>query len=295
MVLRRSSYHPVTLCHGLQSRSLATPTLWAKPLSNRESPKGHRVMLVAAMNLGVALVQFSHPTANMSTPPKFSLPHDIRTVMSVLSMEPNIIRSICCPRCYTKYAIVDMPQVCLHKETNRSKPFNEKLWTTGITKGGPRVVPCRLYNTQDFESWLEFFLSCPGIEDFIDKSYAHCPSSDTMYSIWDSPAWRSLGPFTTTPGNLTFSFYIDWFNLNPFTNKIAGKSVSCGAIMMFCLNLPYELQCLPQNTSFAGITPPPREPSVTTITALSDPIVDHLQTMWQGKKKSHSSSSRWCS
>jgi len=240
------------------------------------------IMVVTALNLGAALVRLSHPAANVSTSPRFSLPHDIRTAMSVLSIEPNIIRSICCPKCYTKYAIADMPQVCLYKETNRSKPCNEKLWTTRITKGGPRVVPCRLYSTQDFESWLEFFLLHPGVEELIDKSYAHCPSSDNMHSIWDSPAWRSLGSFTTTHGNLTFSFYIDWFN--PFTNKIAGKSASCGAIMMFCLNLPYELQCLPQYTFFAGITPPPHEPSVTTITALSDSIVDHLQAMWQGKK-----------
>jgi len=60
-----------------------------------------------------------------------------------------------------------------------------------------------------------------------------------MHDIWDSPAWQSLEGFTITHGNLTFSFFIDWFN--PFTNKIAGKTVSCGAIMMFCLNLPYAL------------------------------------------------------
>jgi hypothetical protein len=102
-----------------------------------------------------------------------------------------------------------------------------------------------------------------------------------MHSVWDSPAWRSLGSFTTTPNNLTFSYYIDWFN--PFTNKIAGKTVSCGAIMMFCLNLPHELQQLPENIFFAGITPPPKEPNVTTITALSDPIVDYFEVMWHGQ------------
>jgi len=174
-----------------------------------------------------------------------------------------------------------MPQVCLYKETRRSKACGEKLWTTRITKGGPRVVPCRLYSTQDFESWLEFFLCCPGIEELIDKSYTHRPSHVTMESIWDSPAWQSLGPFTTTRGNLTFSYFIDW--LNPYTNKIAGKSASCGAIMMFCLNLPFELQRLPQFTFFAGITPPPKEPTVTSITALADPIVDRLEVMWKGK------------
>src|SRR6266498_3548197 len=82
--------------------------------------------------------------------------------------------------------------------------------------------------------------SWPGIEDLIDKSYTHCPSNKIMHSIWNSPAWHSLGSFTPNCENLTFSFYIDWFN--PLTNKIAGKSISCSAIMMFCLNLPYEIQ-----------------------------------------------------
>lgn len=163
----------------------------------------------------------------------------------------------------------------------RSKVCGEKLWTTKSTRGVPRTVPRRLYCMQDFESWLEYLLSQPGIEDLIDKSYTHQPSQDIMDSIWDSPAWKSLGNYTSTPHNLTFSYYIDWFN--PFTNKIAGKTASCGAIMMFCLNLPSEPQRLPENTFFAGITPPPKEPTSTTITAVSDPIIDQFEAMWQGR------------
>ena len=152
--------------------------------------------------------------------------------------------------------------------------MRRELWTTQSTQGGPHHVPCCLYSTQDFESWLKFFLSWPGIEELIDKSYSHEPSLDVMHSIWDSPAWPSLGTFSTTPGNLTFSCYIDWFN--PLLNKTAGKTMSCGAIKLFCLNLPYELQHKPENTFFAEITPPPKEPTVTTITAVSDPIVKCL-------------------
>ena len=137
------------------------------------------------------------------------------------------------------------------------------------------------YSTQDFNSWLEFFLSRPGIEDLINKSYDHLHSLNVMCTIWDSPAWHSLGLFTTTRGNLTFAYFINWFN--PLLNKTVGKTISCGAIMLVCLNLPYELQHLVENTFFAGITPPPKEPSVTTITAVSDPIVNHLQSLFHGK------------
>ena len=129
---------------------------------------------------------------------------------------------------------------------------------------------------QVFSLWLETFLFHSRIEDLIDQCYEHQPpDTGVMHDIWDSLAQQSLGPFTTTKNNFTFSFFIDWFNL--FTNKISDKTVSCGAIMIFCLNLPYYLQYQPENTYFAGITPLPYEPSVTTITALLDPIVEQLQ------------------
>lgn len=238
-----------------------------------------------AMELGglLSLLPHSDQDGNITTSfPPLRLPHDVRSAMSALSIEPNIIRSICCPKCLSKYDLNSLPEICLRRETSRAKPCNEELWTTRATRGGLRHVPRRLYSTQDFESWLEFFLSRQGIEDIIDKSYAHQRSPDAMRSIWDSPAWQSLdGAFSSTPGNLTFSYYIDWFN--PFTNKIAGKSVSCGAIMMFCLNLPHDIQHLPENTFFAGITPPPKEPTMTTITAVTDPIIDRLKPMWDGR------------
>jgi hypothetical protein len=253
-------------------------------LSRSATSKVLRVMeviILTAMNIGSLMARSSPSTSNTPLAPSFTLLNDVRTAISSLPIEPRIICSICCPKCYMNYSLHDMLQVCPYKETYRSKRCGERLWMTRITKGGPRIVPHRLYSTQDFESWLEFFLSRPGIEDLIDKSYVHQQSSDTMELIWDSPVWHSLGPFTTTPGNITFSFFIDWFN--PFSNKIAGKSTLCGAIILFCLNLLYELQHLPQFTFFAGITPPPNEPTVTTITALSDPIVDRLHAMWQGK------------
>ncbi|KAJ7136300.1 hypothetical protein C8R43DRAFT_955776 [Mycena crocata] len=51
-----------------------------------------------------------------------------------------------------------------------------------------------------------------------------------------------------------------------------------------CLNLPYHLWHLEENTFFVGITPPPKEPTVTTMTALQDPVIEQFQEMWHGKK-----------
>ena len=231
-----------------------------------------------AIELGRLLTQQDNRTTAL--PPR--IPHDVRSAMSAIGIEPNIIRSICCPKCFSKYSLDSLPQVCLRREVPRAAVCGEELWTMRSTRAGPRIVPARLYSSQDFESWLEFFLSRPGIEVVISRSYTHEPSPKAMRVIWDSPAWQSLPEnFSSTPGNLTFSWYIDWFN--PFTNKIAGKSTSCGAIMISCLNLPLELQQLPENTFFAGITPTGKEPNMSTITAVTGPIVDRFKPMWDGR------------
>jgi len=244
--------------------------------------KAIHLLISLAINFGRLLVKLQHPNLAVEMPLQTPLiPHDVRTAITTLSLDPKIIRSICCPKCYAIYSLNRIPETCGRRETARSQPCGAKLWTTRSTRSGPRRVPCWLYSTQDFDSWLEFFLSRPGIEDLIDKSYDHNPSPDVMHTIWDSPAWQSLGSFTTTRGNLTFAYFIDWFN--PLLNKTAGKTIFCGAIMLICLNLPYELQHLVENTFFAGITPPPKELSVTTITAVSDPIIDRLQALFHGK------------
>ncbi|XP_006455800.1 hypothetical protein AGABI2DRAFT_153601 [Agaricus bisporus var. bisporus H97] len=173
------------------------------------------------VNAAIKVQPTTIPLSDTSHTP-ISIPHDVRTTISSLFLEPHIKCYACCP----------------------SKACGEKLWITRTTHRGPRDMPRQLYNVQSFESWLQFLLSRPG-------------------------------------GNLTFSFYIDWFN--PFTNKIAGKIASCGAIIMFCLNLPYHCRHRPEYTFFAGITPPPHEPTVTTISSLLDPIVGKLQELYVGK------------
>lgn len=242
------------------------------------------LLITAAVNFGLSLAHiYDHNSldvdATLQNIP--DIPHDVRTAIATLSIEPTINRSVCCPKCYSKYSVRSMPDICNRRETSRSRICGEKLWTIRSSRSGPRQVPCCLYSTQDFGTWLEWFLSRPGIEDLIDKSYDHQVSPDVMRSLWDSPAWRSLGDFTITRGNLTFAYFIDWFN--PLLNKAAGKSVSCGAIMLVCLNLPYEQQHLIENTYFAGITPPPKEPTMTSITELSNPIVDQLCAWYEGK------------
>ena len=54
-----------------------------------------------------------------------------------------------------------------------------------------------------------------------------------------------------------------------------GKVVSCGAIVLYCLNLPLSIRFLPENTFVVGMMPAPHTPTVWTISN----ILDSVQSM----------------
>lgn len=187
--------------------------------------------------------------------PSITIPLDERTMLQRLRLEPTILRSVRCPRCFTAYPLDNIPETCPHKQSSRARVCGESLKCWRQTRRGAVLVPRCLYSTQSFDSWLLFFLSRPQIEKQLGGSFHPRPADGVMHGIWDSPAWRSLGSFTLEKYNLVFSLYLDWFN--PFGNKISGKVVSCGAIILACMNLPPEIRYLPENLFFAGIMPPP--------------------------------------
>jgi hypothetical protein len=136
-----------------------------------------------AITIGMSAAGGSNPTSF------FSPVRDVRTAINHLSIEPDLRRRVCCPKCYAPYSVDNLPSHCQYRETRRSKLCGSPLWTRRRTRKGSICVPRRLYTTQSFSSWLEWFLSRPGIEDKIDLSYKHRrPSGGIMRDIWDSPA-----------------------------------------------------------------------------------------------------------
>jgi hypothetical protein len=224
---------------------------------------------------------------------EIELPRDVHTAYQLHCTEPKIIRTACCPKCYSLFP-QPIPWCCQWKASPRSRRCNTELWKSQNTPKGPKWVPHCLFTTQSFDSWLQLFLSCRIIEDSLIETFQHHRNNPPaafgaeMTDIQDSPAWGDLHGVLQTPYHLTFGIYVDWFN--PFTNKIAGKfmvieaclktwlekigkKISCGAILLYCLNLPPNLCCKPENTLVLGLTPPPHMPDATTICHLFECVV----------------------
>src|SRR5882762_5766679 len=74
-----------------------------------------------------------HNYQPVSKPDPPHLPHDVHTAMNTLSLEPVILHLICCMKCFPKYSLASLPQICLQCETPQSWSCGESLWTTKST------------------------------------------------------------------------------------------------------------------------------------------------------------------
>jgi hypothetical protein len=159
--------------------------------------------------------------------PGVTIPRDVRSACKLSAIEPEIIRTACCPQCFSLIAR-PIPWKCQWKASPKSRLCNTELWKLRNTRSGPKWVPRCLYTTQSFDSWLQFFLLRQVIEDSLQETYNRHRTSRRsaafgaeMHDVQDSPAWQGLYDSVQSAHHLIFAVYIDWFN--PYTNKIAGK------------------------------------------------------------------------
>ncbi|KAJ6481127.1 hypothetical protein C8R45DRAFT_933026 [Mycena sanguinolenta] len=159
---------------------------------------------------------------------KFQLPQDIRTAYRNYTKEPEIIQTPCCPKCYTLYpSLENMPDRCTAKVSKKSRiSCKAELWRTQRLGKKYKRVPKTTFNTQKFESWLEWFLSRKSIEDYLAQTFQRPSAADNedMCDLQDSPRWKYFKNMGKDKYNLVFGLYIDWFN--PRGNRIADHAAS---------------------------------------------------------------------
>ncbi|KAF9455386.1 hypothetical protein BDZ94DRAFT_1327589 [Collybia nuda] len=142
-----------------------------------------------------------------------TIPQDVRTAFVHCIHEPDIIRIVCCPVCFSLYSR-PVPLKCQWKESPRSRPCNTDLWKHENTSKGPKEVPKRFYSTQSFDSWLEFFLARKVIVNALDETFrqrGNRPAAfgGDMHDVQDSPAWQDLTGIFSNPYHLVFGIYVD--------------------------------------------------------------------------------------
>jgi hypothetical protein len=75
--------------------------------------KAIHLLISLAINFGRLLVKLQHPDLVLEMPlPTPPIPHDVRTAITTLLLNPKIIRSICCPKCYAIYSLNRIPEIC---------------------------------------------------------------------------------------------------------------------------------------------------------------------------------------
>ncbi|KAJ6560760.1 hypothetical protein DFH09DRAFT_1482312, partial [Mycena vulgaris] len=151
------------------------------------------------------------------------VPKDLRTIYRNYTTEPELVRTPCCPKCFTLYpTLAKMPETCKAKVSKKSRRLcKAQLWRTQRFGKESKQVPIMTFNTQKFEPWLAWFLSRKSIEDSLAQSYQRpaAPAGAEMLDLQDSPRWKELKA-VGDKYNLVFGLYIDWFN--PRSNKLAG-------------------------------------------------------------------------
>jgi Transposase family tnp2 len=227
------------------------------------------------------------------------IPRDIRSVRKKFDLEAVTKTFATCARCSCTYPPTIgkkspamgkkscYPERCSYKKYRGSKPCGQLL--VKRTKEGGQIshVPMRPYVVQDFNSFLAGLLSCPGMEEAMDRGTM---LNDNL-QIWDIKDGTAMGEILGPDGKpfmdglkrtdlrLAWSLSVDWFN--PYGNKVSGKRKSVGSVAMGLLNLPPSLRYKAENMYLVGIIPGPREPSLDEINHFLWPVVDFFLPSWK--------------
>lgn len=284
---------------------LVTSALHTLSGLNRDAANLVLVMLRAAL-VGV-FVMCSKSRSNSArdalfTPPDHraildSLPRDVRTAISRLKLQPNVVRYATCPSCCQIYPPNPSfpndpyPRECTYRETDKPVCGASLVRPVKFVEGGqPQVkyTPRRPYPYRSVFSWIANVFSRAALEPVIGSAWEDTiPSSGGRWTdIMQAPALRDfLGPNGKpysqqygTDVHLVFGLFIDWFN--PGGNKKAGKSRSIGAIYLVCFNIPPHLRYRPENICLVGIIPGPNEPALHQLNHLLRPLINEMLVLW---------------
>ncbi|KAF9487936.1 hypothetical protein BDN71DRAFT_1368563, partial [Pleurotus eryngii] len=211
-----------------------------------------------------------------------------RMATSHLHIDPVLRTFICCTSCHSIYLYnpnePSNPPRCVGRHAPESAPCAVQLWKETIVGGRQHLVPCMLYQHQDFKHWLARILARKGIDDLLDSYPSelrseHQPISDIwLANILSQLKGHDGNPFSG-PGRLVFGLSVDSFE--PNASRPGHTPQSSTGIWIVCYNFPPHLRYLHSNIYLTGVIPGPKKPSIDKINPYIQLIVDDFLQFWK--------------
>ncbi|KAI7941162.1 hypothetical protein MJO28_013447 [Puccinia striiformis f. sp. tritici] len=150
-------------------------------------------------------------TTSHEAPLESIIPKDIRTILKH-QVNIQIQQTVCCPTCFSLYDPPNLPDRCPYRQTTKGRPCNAPLFEVkklfpGSSHQGkmqatrsrlrpkqfPTIsLPCSVFYSQNFKSWITWFLSLKDIESAIEDWAQELQQNptDTLTDIQQGTACR---------------------------------------------------------------------------------------------------------
>ena len=165
------------------------------------------------------------------------IPRDIRSAISTLGLEPDVVVYACCPKCFATYPPDKSrpedpyPHVCTFRETDKpicGTPLIEKK-SAALTAPRNHFHPLRSYPYRPLSSWIANLFRREGMVDLTKNAWNTSGEPPRVWrDVWDAPTLRSfLGPDNKTLGTLLSIFLAISSNEGPEQTQQSYRSFSC--------------------------------------------------------------------
>jgi hypothetical protein len=258
------------------------------------------------------LINFLYHVLIKLDPNRFeNFPSSLYTARKKLRLRQNLLTFSVCPSCHKLHDINDVKNHTIQQQKaikncdhvqfpnhHSLQKCNAPLSEQNELENGKIInIPSLVYPMASIKSQLLNMYQRPGFEKNLRLWIKRNIDEEVLCDIYDGEIWRNfLNSGIVHEGEEVISdeqkFFnkehaddhlgiiinVDWFQ--PFERTV----YSCGAIYGAICNLPRELRFKPENLIILGIMPGPTEASLHQINHYLAPIVDQLESFWNGVK-----------
>ena len=231
-----------------------------------------------------------------------TFPNSIYMTKKELGLRDDFYSFPTCPKChklYNKQEVEDYKEndtnsimKCRHVEFPNSATRRNRQCQTILFEQVPTMDRFKLkfklvYPFAGIRQQLMAFYNRPNFENFLRHWLNRTNSDEILSDIYDGQIWKSFKETNdenspnffrneTADSHLGLMINLDWFQ--PYDGTIHSTGVIYAAIC----NLPRDIRFKHENLLILGLLPGPNEVSLHKINHYLAPIVDELESLWNG-------------